>query len=58
MQQLDQVYLEKAEQNLAAAQSEFINGRYDSSASRSYYACFQAAIYALAGTGILASGGR
>lgn len=58
MQELDRVYLEKAEQNLAAAQSEFINDRYDSSASRSYYACFQAAIYALAATGIRASGER
>jgi uncharacterized protein (UPF0332 family) len=52
MVELDRVFLEKAEENLAAAQSEFVNGRYNSSASRSYYACFQAAIYALIQAGI------
>ena len=52
MQELDQVFLEKAEQNLDATESEFANGRYDTSASRAYYACFQAAIYALRRAGI------
>lgn len=52
MQEPDRVFLEKAEENLEAAQSEFISRRYNSSASRSYYACFQAAIYALAAAGI------
>lgn len=52
----DRVYLEKAQENLAAAQSEFINGRYNSCASRAYYACFQAAIFALVRAGIHPSG--
>jgi uncharacterized protein (UPF0332 family) len=56
MIELDRVYLEKAEENLAAAQSEFINDRYNSSASRAYYACFQAAIFALSHAGIQPSG--
>jgi uncharacterized protein (UPF0332 family) len=52
MMELDDVYWEKAEENLAAAQSELINGRYNSAASRAYYACFHAAIFALIQTGI------
>lgn len=56
MIEIDRVYLEKAQENLAAAQSEFVNGRYNSCASRAYYACFQAAIYALARAGIRPAG--
>ena len=41
------IYLAKATQSLLSAESEFINGRYDSCANRCYYACFQAAIAAL-----------
>ena len=52
MMEFDRVFLERAEENLEAAQSEFIGRRYNSSASRSYYACFQAAIYALSQAGI------
>ncbi len=52
MIELEQVFLEKAEENLQAAESEFANRRYNSCASRCYYACFQAAIYALARAGI------
>ena len=52
MQELNTIFLDKAEDNLAAAQSELVNGRYDVSASRAYYACFQAAIYALTQAGI------
>jgi uncharacterized protein (UPF0332 family) len=40
MLDLNQIYLDKAEENLAAAESEFANRRYNSSASRCYYACF------------------
>ena len=47
MAEIDRVFWEKAQENLEAAQSEFINRRYNSCANRSYYACFQAAIYAL-----------
>jgi uncharacterized protein (UPF0332 family) len=42
------VYLEKARESLESAQAELINRRFNSSANRSYYACFQAAVYALA----------
>jgi uncharacterized protein (UPF0332 family) len=58
MIELDRVYLEKAEENLACAQSELINGRYNSSASRAYYCCFQAAIFALARAGIRSTGAQ
>ena len=47
MIELDRIFLDKAEENLAAAESEFANRRYNSCASRCYYACFQAAVYAL-----------
>ena|SRR5579871_3779568 len=46
------VFWEKALENLEAAQSELLNHRYNSSANRSYYAAFQAAISALAQAGI------
>lgn len=52
------VYLAKAEESLAGAESEFAAGRYNSCANRCYYACFQAAVSALIQDGILPSGGR
>ena len=53
MQQgFDAVYLRKAEESLAGAESEFANGRYHNCANRCYYACFQAAIHALLGATI------
>ncbi len=55
---LDRVWLEKAEENLAAAQSDLAEGRYDSCASRSYYGCFHAAVYALIAAGIRPRGTR
>lgn len=58
MMELDHVWLEKADENLEAAQSEFVNRRYNSCANRAYYACFQAAIYALSQAGIRPRGGR
>ncbi len=42
----------KAEENLDAAESELAQRRYNTCASRCYYACFQAAIYALMKAGI------
>lgn len=45
-------YLAKAEESLASAESELVNGRYNSCANRAYYACFQAAVYALIASGI------
>ena len=44
-------WLEKAEQSLRGAESEFANQRYDNAANRAYYACFQAAIAALIAAG-------
>lgn len=41
------VYLDKARESLETAQAELLNRRFNSSTSRSYYACFQAAVYAL-----------
>ena len=52
MAEIDRVFWEKAQENLEAAQSEFINDRYNTCASRAYYACFLAAIYALGEEGI------
>lgn len=46
------VYLEKARESLAGAQSELANGRYNNCANRAYYACYQAAIHALMEAGI------
>lgn len=52
------VFLEKAQESLAGAESEFANGRYNNCANRCYYACFQAAIYALSEAGIAPAGGQ
>jgi uncharacterized protein (UPF0332 family) len=47
MQQDTAIYLTKATESLLTAETESINGRYNSCANRCYYACFQAAITAL-----------
>lgn len=52
------IFLAKAEESLAGAESEFSNGRYNNCANRCYYACFQAAIVALLDDGIRPGGGR
>ena len=49
-------YLQKADESLAGAESEFAVGRYNNCANRAYYACFQAAIAALIRVGIGPSG--
>jgi uncharacterized protein (UPF0332 family) len=46
------VFLAKAQESLAGAESEFTHGRYNNRANRCYYACFQAAIAALLRAGI------
>jgi uncharacterized protein (UPF0332 family) len=46
------IFLEKAEESLAGAESEFLNGRFNHCANRCYYAVFQAAIQALSDVGI------
>ena len=45
-------YFDKAEESFAGAESEYVNSRYNNCANRCYYAAFQAAIYALVGSGI------
>ena len=50
------IYLAKATESLLTAESEFVNGRFNSCANRCYYACFQAAIAALLREGIRARG--
>ena len=46
------IYLTKATESLLTAESEYVNGRYNSCANRCYYSCFQAAIVALLREGI------
>ena len=52
MEQDITIYLVKATESIQTAESEFVNGRYNSCANRCYYACFQAAIAALLSEGI------
>ena len=56
MEHVITIYLAKATESLLTAESEFINGRYNSCANRCYYACFQAAIAALLREGIRPAG--
>jgi uncharacterized protein (UPF0332 family) len=56
MEQTTAIYLTKAIESLLTAESEFVNGRYNSCANRCYYACFQAAIAALLNEGIRPAG--
>jgi uncharacterized protein (UPF0332 family) len=50
------IYLTKAYESLLTAESEFANGRYNSCANRTYYACFQAPIAAILNEGIRPAG--
>ncbi|MBV9280387.1 MAG: HEPN domain-containing protein [Chloroflexi bacterium] len=50
------IYLAKADESLAGAESEYANGRYNNTANRCYYASFQAAVSALAAAGIAPRG--
>src|SRR5947209_5239478 len=45
-------FLTKAEESLATAESEYVNGRFNSCANRCYYAAFQAAVSALIQAGL------
>jgi uncharacterized protein (UPF0332 family) len=56
MTEAEDAFLEKAEESLSGAESEFTNRRYNNAANRCYYACFQAAVYALIQAGIQPSG--
>ncbi len=46
------IYQAKATESLLTAESEYVNGRYNSCVNRCYYSCFQAAIVALLREGI------
>jgi uncharacterized protein (UPF0332 family) len=51
------LYLTKAKESLRGAESESTQGRPNNTATRCYYACFQAAIAALSHAGIGPRGG-
>ncbi len=53
-----QIFLDKAEESLTGARSEFVNRRYNNAVNRCYYACFQVAIAALTREGIGPRGNR
>jgi uncharacterized protein (UPF0332 family) len=48
------IFLIKAQEALAGAESEFANGRYNNCANRCYYSSFHAAIHALETAGLTA----
>jgi uncharacterized protein (UPF0332 family) len=50
--ELNRAFLERALESLRGARIEYDGGRHNNSVNRSYYACFQAAIYALQMEGI------
>jgi uncharacterized protein (UPF0332 family) len=52
MAEQEPIYMAKAVESLEGAASELTNRRYQNSANRSYYACFQAAIQALQEAGL------
>lgn len=56
MSELDDAFLRKARESLAGAESELTAQRHNNVANRCYYACFQAAIFALVRAGIRPSG--
>src|SRR5689334_10073233 len=58
MSHLSDAFLAKAQESLAGAASELINGRSDNTANRSYYAAFQAAVAALDLAGVQPPGGQ
>ncbi len=53
-----QAYWLKAQENLASAWSEYINGRYNACANRLYYSAFHATIVALLDAEVPARTGR
>jgi uncharacterized protein (UPF0332 family) len=54
---LDRIFLDKALESLRGARLEYDAGLFNNSANRSYYASFQAAIYALQMEGFRAARG-
>ncbi len=58
MDDQEPLFLSKARESLAGAESEFANGRYNNCANRCYYAAFQAAVAALDEHGFVPARGR
>lgn len=58
MAEYETIYLDKAREALEGAGTAYENGRYNNCANKCYYSCFAAAVHALAGLGIIASGAR
>jgi uncharacterized protein (UPF0332 family) len=52
----ENLYLAKARESLAGAESEYVNGRYNNCANRCYYSTFQAAVAALEENGARVAG--
>lgn len=48
MSQVSEAFLARAAESLAGAESELDNARYNNAANRAYFACFHAAVAALA----------
>src|SRR5688500_17071878 len=48
MSEVSDAFLARAKESLAGAESEFGNERYNNVANRAYFACFHAAVAALA----------
>ena len=58
MSEIGDAFLARAQESLAGAASEFVNGRYNNTANRAYYACYQVAIAALDLASIRPSDGK
>jgi uncharacterized protein len=52
------IFLSKAQECLAGADSEYASERYNNCANRCYYACFHAAVCALLKAGVVARDGQ
>lgn len=58
MTETPDIYLAKAHEALAGAESEYANGRYNNCANRCYYSSFHAATHALEHAGLTPRGPR
>src|SRR5947209_846062 len=58
MIETESIYLSKAREALAGAESEYANGHYNNCANRCYYSSFHAAIHAFETAGAVARAGR
>jgi uncharacterized protein (UPF0332 family) len=56
--ELDRSFIRKARESIDGARAEYANERFNNSVNRSYYSCFQAAIYALQMAGFQAHRGE